>query len=148
MLVVIDMQSNFDASKNKVTQRNICREIISARKKNEPVVVMEFSGCDPTLPIIKKRAQTAKAVFLKKNRDDGSAEIVSWAKRMNVPLWKIRVCGVNTAACVAATVRGLSSKLPSSEIVVVADACNGSEGKREGFSNFPSGKNVRVVRKV
>lgn len=149
ILAIIDMQPNvFFSATNIKTIQNIVREIKQANKDMASVLFVEYGDdrdtYDPTHEIL---VQTCKQLnwqgksdfnFIVKKYDDGSPEIIDAIDKLRLPQELIRVCGVNTDACVARTVEGLDQKLnkfgfdglsldmrkDNTIIEIVWDACN------------------------
>ena len=106
-LVVIDMQEEFSAARNKRIQQAVIQEIQRSRAKRWPIVIVEFEESGGTLPIIRRACKGyPRAVTVTKDYDDGSSEVLE-ALGDITKCRKVRVCGVNTEACVWATVKGL-----------------------------------------
>lgn len=93
-------------------------------------------------------------ITVHKGKDDGSDVVLrvaeGWWGGKHID-GGIRVVGVNTEACVADTVNGLSAAKPDLEITVVGGACNsGGKGpNNEGHDLIVTkGRNVRVLTAV
>lgn len=137
MLVVVDMQESFYPARNRRTIKNVKREMMNARKRREPIVVLECLGCGPTLRCIKELAKRVKAVFVTKSGQDGSHRVFCSFEKQPPPK-RIRVCGVLTDQCVASTARGLALRYKQSKIVVVGDACNSDGPTCESIEALPT----------
>lgn len=127
-LVVVDMQPDFEAAFNPDVVIGVAKQIMLAKHKKWPVILLEYAGCSRThqgfsdlLSGYPRRARISKS------DDDGSYEVVRALERREFPFKNLRVCGVNTDACVWSTVDGLLKRLPKSYLEVVKDAC-GWEG--------------------
>lgn len=126
-LVIVDMQPVFSASTNPDTVIAVTNEILMAKQNNFPIMIVEYersgrthSGFDTILRGYRHKAR------IKKADDDGSQEIVRALLRRKFPQSHLRICGVNTDACVSDTVYGLLLKLHTTRIDVVKRACNTS----------------------
>ncbi len=109
-LVVIDMQEEFSAARGRRIQQEILQEIQRSRAKRWPIVIVEFEESGGTLPIIRRACKGyRRAVTITKENDDGSSEVLE-ALGDITKCRKVRVCGVNTDACVFSTVHGLQKK--------------------------------------
>ena len=58
------------------------------------------------------------------NKNDKSDAIMTKILKKQLRTSIIKICGVNTDACVMETVRSLSEKLPECDIQVIKNACN------------------------
>lgn len=124
-LVVVDMQKSFRAAHNPYTLNNVVREIKKSRLHKSGIVIVQYDQGGILLNEIHKAVKNYNNVdFVIKNSDDGSDEVCNSIMDNFFDYQKLRVCGVNTDACVQSTVEGLSEKLPNATIELVADACN------------------------
>lgn len=123
-LIVVDMQATFTSAKNINTVIAVAAEITKARESNCPIIFLEYEGCGQIhrgfLELL--RNYPYKAV-VRKCTDDGSEEVVRTIKRRKFEDRHLRICGVNTDACVWATCRGLLKKT-NCTLEVVRNACN------------------------
>jgi hypothetical protein len=173
ILLVIDMQPNFRSANRRWLIGMVAREIRAARSAGWGVMFLEYTsgyGSDGTIRGVLLKERTHRcltdllrgydaAITVHKGQDDGSAEVLRAAE-----MWfceggryingGIRVVGVNTEACVASTVNGLSAAMPDLEITVVGGACNsdckaGNAPNNEGHDQIVTkGRNVRVLAAV
>lgn len=135
-LCVIDMQDFFSASKGKRVRKSCIREIKKAMDSNATILFVEYKNYGPTIPLLTKLTKGYRRKFVVlKLHDGGGDEVVNFLTKQHLPKRNIRVCGVNTDACVEATVVGMNENLESSKIEVVADACdsNWKAGHRNGL---------------
>ncbi len=139
----------FPSARNSLTIKNIIREINKANKEQASIIFVEYGDQDncpysPTDDLLKETCEKLNGTgkynyhFVTKYHDDGSEQIIDLIDRLNLPQEFIKVCGVNTDACVARTVEGLDKKLnkfsfdgfkldmrkDNTIIEVVWDACN------------------------
>jgi len=130
ILVVVDMQPDFSASKDRTTVSNISRQIARARSFNQPIILVEYGGFGETIPKIKQLLDDYGNMLyvLEKSSDDGSYEIEMCLIDAWIETEKFLVCGVNTEACVRATAEGLSKRFSDSKVMVLGSACNSDIG--------------------
>ena len=120
-LVVVDMQRHFSPIPTAVTDA-VIDEIRWAKANRQPIVVLEFDGCDETLTRIKHCiGKYQHAAFVTKYNQDGSGHVLAALACLNLETTAMRVCGLYTSACVAATVEGLVES--DCEVCVKAAAC-------------------------
>ena len=131
-LIVVDMQEQFSAANSPHVIKGVRHEIKEARKEKNDIMFLEFEHCGPT----KRKILDGIAFYPQKKHqrvvkedDNGAYEAVRAMKEGGFDLNKIRVCGVNSDACVQRTVNGLTEKLSKSKITVALDAC-GCEANR------------------
>jgi nicotinamidase-related amidase len=150
MLLVVDMQPNaFRAAQDKRTVRAIVHLIEDAKKKREGIIALAYHRdglygfpreSDTALhpKIVAALDGYDRWVLVWKWRDDGGAEVANAARVNGYGVSRIRVCGVNTEACVYHTVYTLSRIWPKSRIRVVAEACNGPCGYTGWADKLPN----------
>ena len=129
MLVVIDVQPRFPASHLVVDA--VVKEIWKARRKKESIVVVKYGHRTKFLKPVYTALKGYRWISVAKNSDDGGVVIFDAISRsgnnLNLSyvnthtIKSIKVCGVNTSACVLSTVRSLSYlRFP---IKVLSHAC-------------------------
>jgi len=144
-LVVVDMQTRYGASQHDWLIENVSREIRAAMDRSHAIVFLEYmsghaddmSGAVAMVDATDRRltelvGRYAKAIVAHKPGKDGSGQVAAVAAWMNDQHSdrghryddEIRVVGVQTGVCVAATVNGLSARMPDTRIILVGDACN------------------------
>jgi hypothetical protein len=129
-LLVIDVQSYFEAANSRRLIRNCKREIRQAIKDKAAILLVEYDSCGRSSACIAKMVENYNRGFvIIKDDDDGSSEIFDAVNRFDLPRSRFKVAGVNTDACVQDTVTGLVNRLKRQKkkrlsIVVIADACN------------------------
>lgn len=151
ILVVIDMQPGYPAALAAVTQWFVKQEIQKQMEQNLPVILVEFDAHEmgETLQSLRELLAGYKRLkVVSKSQNDGSTEVIAACRILtgyDTP-FRLRVCGVNSDACVLETVQGLSEKLPLTSIVVPQDACNCLTGKENDVwvEDFPALPNVVV----
>lgn len=155
-LVIVDMQPCFGTANDERTLSAIETEIFKAKDRRDPVIALEIDCFSPLQDERNPRTHKRLLDHLvgyplyrmeEKRFDDGSGAVVHALDRLGYDeedLRVLRVCGVNTDACVLATVLGLSKKLPASRILVLKDACNTYAGRKNYWPLF-SPTNVFLV---
>lgn len=146
-LAIVDMQYAFTASRSNTVIRNCQREIIKAKKNKNPIILVEYSSQGNTIPSLVKLIKGYKRTWIAvKSGTDGSREVSNIINHYNLPR-NVRVCGVNTDACVQDTVEGLSKSYIISKVDVVRDACNSCvlHGNVYGIENMRSFKLVSII---
>lgn len=124
-LIILDMQNSFSAANDTSTISHVVDAVNLARTKSEGIILVEYLNQGPTLyPIYKALAKYSNKDIVKKRNDDGSREIVNSIMRNFFDYQQLKVCGVNSDACVNKTVTGLSQQLRNSKIKVLKKACN------------------------
>jgi nicotinamidase-related amidase len=129
VLCVIDMQPFFDAARNLQLIDKVIDQIIVSIKRKEHILIVTYDRCGETDHRILNAVDGYKHVkYVTKKNDDGSPEIVKTLEKFTLTDKEtIKVCGVNTWACVKQTYTGLAHKLPDSTIVVLENLCRGTE---------------------
>jgi nicotinamidase-related amidase len=149
VLLIIDMQTKFDAAHSDYTQSYCVKEIKKAIKLNAVVIFVEYNNSGDTVKLLTdvvKKAKYDKAFTIVKYDDDGSQVIDKFLKKKRFPRTHYRVCGVNTDACVIETVYGLSDMYSKKPLIeVVKKACNSQYCHQEGIDEMMDIKNVRIV---
>jgi nicotinamidase-related amidase len=131
ILAVVDMQPGFHAAQHCLP--NVIDLVKKAVVRKIPIVIIELSPSfnKPTYPeIIELVKDYPLLVQTNKNGDDGSKEIKSALESslVDAKLDKIRVCGVNSNACVRATALGLADIYKRSQVILHYEACCGTSG--------------------
>jgi nicotinamidase-related amidase len=147
-LIVVDMQPFFPSSRSTRVKDHCRKEIQKAMDAGAPIIFVEYLGCGPTNPnLVKMTDYYDKTFLVRKRSDNGSSEISKLLSSYRLPARHLRVCGVNTNACVESTVYGLSRKCAiGAKIEVVAKACNaGYNGHQQGLDKMSTYRNVKVV---
>lgn len=118
-LVVVDMQEEFDGS--KICQESVKSLIWHTRAKGDWIIVLEYLGYGQTLYPLSIALDYDRVFYARKDRDDGSQEVVRILKQVRARVSEFVICGVNASACVLSTINGLMKKVDVG-IVVVAEA--------------------------
>lgn len=146
VLVVIDMQKNFttDAGLIQVVER----EVALAVEARTPVVIVDYKFCGDVHEILLDAAELDVGSDLRfavtKHDDNGAAEILGGCRRRAISVEYLRICGVNTNACVQDTTMALARQLPRSRVELLGYACRNSSGPNE-YRDFV-GRNVAVLK--
>jgi nicotinamidase-related amidase len=132
-LVVIDMQPYFSASQNESTIGAVERQILRAIACRRPILIVEYEDCGETDRRLMRHLEGKYELYqvVPKRSTDGSQEVARACRWMGFPRQHFQVCGVNTDACVRATVSGLAYRLPGALVEVIKEACN-----TEGLPNW------------
>jgi len=148
-LIIIDIQPEFKSAITKVVKTTCQEEIQKAMNKRASVLFVEYYKCGRTLRSLTQMTQNYdKKYFIVKDDDDGSCEINTVIKHNRFPCKQIRVCGVNTDACVEQTVLSLASTNPNSKIEVVATGCfseDGTVGHKSGLRCMAKRRNIKII---
>ncbi|MFA5758531.1 MAG: isochorismatase family protein [Clostridia bacterium] len=121
-LAIIDMQSEFEASKNKDLQPSILREINLCRRNNWPIILVEYFNSGNTCRFITNNLRNYnKLLYIIKYEDDGSMPI-DRAVRTITRSKNLRVVGVNTDYCVKQTAVSLARDY-GYKVNIVDDGC-------------------------
>ncbi len=151
-LVVVDMQTGFEAAHEPTTLACVKREINSAFQNNNPIIFLEvpyFSPLDETglghtlreltQPVINYN----KAKVVEKMYSDGSWFVLDACQRNNFDPSHIRICGVNSDVCVFFTAIGLAASKEVGLIEVITDACN-TITKGYNFKDFQDKEKIAL----
>lgn len=130
-LIVIDMQPAFTAHKEAL--KPVLREVINAKKALTDIIIVEFDlrgrewyqpSETVTHPAITRSIKNYKHKHLVlKEFNDGGGEILEYCRIQGIPTNTLRVCGVNTTACVKETVRSLTEDNDVKKIIIAGNAC-------------------------
>jgi|SaaInlV_165m_DNA_1040744.scaffolds.fasta_scaffold133393_1 nicotinamidase-related amidase len=148
-LVVVDMQPQFKASNIPNVIVGVTREILDAKRRKSGIIFLEYT---PTESLGRThdgfssliRGYRAKARVTKKN-DDGSKQVVDALRRRGFASHTLRICGVNTECCVAATVNGLVERLDKTRIEVVKDACESEWERDYDWRSFIKHPRIKLI---
>ncbi len=125
VLIVIDMQPNFGCSNNPKTLDAVADLINNAKHDNAFIVYAQYMRQGKThTNLVKLTNGYINRSFAVANRNDKSGAILTRLVKRQVRSDLVKVCGVNTNACVRATVEGLSNELKEWSIQVIKKACN------------------------
>jgi nicotinamidase-related amidase len=144
VLVIIDMQPRFYTSAKLSTQQAIIKQIKEAKKNDTPVVLLEYAYEGDTLSNIRRSLGKHPYYTLKKHRDSGASVLVPLLEKLRKRgKFILKLCGVNTGACVYRTVKDLTEVSLVKEIQIIWKGCNDPwDSKPHIFERF---KNCRVV---
>ena len=131
MLIIIDMQYEFDAAEDVVGP--VCDAVRQAKNEGRQIVLVEYKcwnhfpnaetcGCRTYYEITSLLEGYTNLVVVTKANDGGGREIID---AVSVFPSDVDVCGVNIGACVRETVEQLSRLVPDSEFTLLEQACNG-----------------------
>lgn len=123
-LIVIDMQESFRASKDPKTIKACLKQILIAKKNQNPILFVEYRNNKRTMDVLLDEVKDYPYfASITKQADGGADKIVGYFDRCRIRPKKLIVCGVNTNYCVKATVVGLA-KYERFDITVIEEACN------------------------
>ena len=119
-LAIIDVQDKFLASKYIINQ--VIHQIKLARRRKDGIVLVELGEPRSYDKIYKALHDYCKFVVVRKESNDGSSEVIDAIYENHYALDRIRLCGVNTCACVLSTLRGLMALDVVHRIEIASDA--------------------------
>lgn len=160
-LVIIDMQKYFyhrglegryitpEQMKESwiETVKHINEQIRQAKKRNIPILVVEFDSNSMDNENWKTDGRICRTIgsypyvkYVKKDYDDGSERIERTLENTDWVVKNFRICGANRVACVAATVKGLAKRYKDAKIHLVKKAITdeGGERGRRGADRLPN----------
>jgi len=145
VLVVVDMQPYFGNSQIPEVMENVIRQMKVFIANGWPIVILEYNNCGASDPRIDALVETPEFRYphlarMVKSDDDGSNEVFLACKKYGFGMGFFRACGVNSTACVLATVQGLNRIAPNALVEVVREAC----GPATDFGQYPKQPNVAI----
>lgn len=161
MLVVVDMQKEYPASELVVNQ--VVKEVRKARRKGEWIMLVEYDESGRTMYRITRELKGYNKVKKVTKVVDNGAYAILWGltipykatlsswKSLNKPtpprrISHIKVCGVNTNACVISTVEGL--RYLDCKITVLSKACaNIFDGKSKEYNQVAHEHALKTMKK-
>jgi nicotinamidase-related amidase len=119
-LIIIDLQSEFAAAcGNKPLINNVKKEIEHAKKLNNHIMFVRYSGAGRIIRSLKEAVKHYDNVsVITKQGQDGWREVLASLPKRN----HLRFCGVNTDQCVYDTVCSIAKRYDR-KIEVVANGC-------------------------
>jgi nicotinamidase-related amidase len=130
-LIVVDMQPGFDAANDERTINNCISYVRQAKKDKATIIIMEYGYDDECNTYGKTHKSITKYLSryenyyrVVKRQDDGSSAVLTHEVAFHFKQNDVRICGVNTAACVARTALGMKERFNLSNVKVLLDACN------------------------
>jgi hypothetical protein len=118
------------------------REIVAAKEKDEPIVLLEYYYGGATYPHILALLEGYRHYERKTKRTFGGAnEVIRACTERGWEMTKFRITGAETYCCVAETSEGLLLACPDSEQEVVRAACF----DKVCGGDFPRHENIRWV---
>ena len=156
-LCVIDMQPYYKASHPAL--QNVIREIRCAKAEGMPIILVKMLNPNKDDPDPVSRWETEifeeieleletydKVMRAGKRNCDGSGAVLRALRRHGYHLANLRVCGVETDACVEATVCSLSRQMRTTIIEVIMDACNHNNKSKDRGETFKEMRDLDNVR--
>jgi len=129
-LCIIDMQSAFSwAGRDPNTLSSVLELIRIAKEDKAYIFDIKLNNCGDVFPEIMELIKDYDRItHLTAYHNSKCSVILDEIRTKNIGTDSIKVCGVNTNACVLETVRDLVKEYKN-DIVVVLDACNGYNHK-------------------
>lgn len=136
-LVIVDMQSEFKVVSNPRLMAAVIRKIRLAKLLEYGIVIVEYgqadgfdewTGGDTHHRILNELQDYKHKTFVVKHVDNGAPQIIEAMEYYGYNRHHVYVCGVNTCACVYATVSGLAKSLPDASVYILSDACRCTHG--------------------
>ena len=121
-LAIIDVQPKFSAAEEILDQ--VVHQIKLARRRSDGIVLVELGGPQSHDEIYQALHGYDKFVVANKNSSDGSREVIDAIYNNKYALDRVRVCGVNTCACVFFTLKGLMALRVFKCIEIAGNAIN------------------------
>jgi len=122
-LVVIDMQPHFEKSMPKV-EETVIEHIQESKRQHDWIILVRITDCGEISDrIMNAVKEYDKVCVIDKEWNDGSNEILDCIGKQNISGEVLKVCGINTSACVADTVYGLHKHDEIKKIIILSDAC-------------------------
>lgn len=165
LLVIIDMQpprnytgfvtAGFVTAEKIETQCEIIRQILLARQKEWPIIILEYATYAPTANNIMAALHGYPyQIFRKKHWDGGESEVVdaiedfkrTFRRRKFHRIKHLRFMGVNTHACVLETVNGCARLMPQKIMEVWMSGCN--DFSHSDIPSFDQKNVVALTREV
>ncbi len=150
ILLLIDLQLEFDAAHDQDLVKIINIEIAKAKKENIPIVNLIYvDNGDVVKPIRKNLDGYSNLVTIQKRKNDGGRLVHELFENMveNSPIGEIYVCGVNTEICVKETLLSLYDYNENYKIFLISNGCS-SENENDHFEqieDFLSDKKINII---
>lgn len=123
------MQYDFKAALSIPTLNNVLREIEKAKQDGQFIYVLEYLYFGKTLDEIQEALKGYHNTHTQiKGGCSGSDHIKKTLQISNHTPKILKLCGVNTDQCVAATANDFAKDNPSITVQVILDACNTDSG--------------------
>lgn len=121
ILVIVDMQPEYSAARNRSLQARIRQTI---RAHQGPVCIVEYEGSGKTFPGIVKACEGKRLFRCVKFRDDGGDCVVgaTFAEGLGRHRHYI-ICGVNTPYCVLGTATGILNNRKDAKVTLFLPGC-------------------------
>ena len=136
ILTIIDMQPRFYAATNKETINAVKNLIINAKKDGAYVIFAQYMKQGKSNHELIKLVNTYyDKSFVVARKNDKSDAIITKIYNNGIRSNDMKICGVNTDACVYSSVIGLSNKLPNWNIHLIKNACNSVTHDKKYINN-------------
>lgn len=119
-LAIIDVQEKFMAASSVI--KRVVHQIELARRRHDGIVLVELGDPQSYDEIYRALRNYSGYVVTKKRHDDGSKEVLDAIRSNKYALDRIRLCGVNTCACVRSTAYGLIRSGFVRKVEIASDA--------------------------
>ncbi len=124
VLLLIDLQTGFDASYDKKLLKTVSNQIKKARSENIPIISLEYINDGDLQPILQNELEGYnKKYTVEKRVNNGGPEVVQVLEKLSILEADLYVCGVNTSACVISTIRWIQTE-SKHNINVIENGCN------------------------
>lgn len=139
------MQLDFLRVSNRKLTTNCIRALNKAVIDNAPIIFLEYEGSGKTINELTNVVQDYENCFyIEKYIDDGSSKVAEIIEDYNIVPDKFVIAGVNTDACVLATVRGLRMRYDQ-DISILESACDSIHFHTNGIEILKNIKGVSII---
>lgn len=150
-LVVIDVQEDYyDVRNYPKFVRNVLKHIEKAIENKAPIIVLSYKNQGVNhRDIVRLLENYDNCSFYIKNKSDGSSFVIRSLKKNHnvVASATVRLCGLKTGDCVAATARGLVDK--GFKVRVIEEACSSlSSAHNRQVAIWERDKKIKVIFKA
>lgn len=138
VLIMVDMQVEFDSSRDDELKKNVTRLLKNAMHDRAYIVIsnyMRFGKIHEDLSgLIRRYPHKA---WCTADRSDKSDAVQTKLVSNKVRPGHFKICGVNLCMCVYDTVEHLADMYPKHKIIVYGTACNCACQTDSGYSKCP-----------
>lgn len=153
MLIIIDLQKPFllpqshakSRSRLQRLERHVTQQIADAKKRRQPIVIVEYQGEGKTVDWVSAKIGKYKKVYkVKKGQDNAYPSLRRCFDKHKIAPKKLTVCGVNTHYCVGSTLKSLVKEGYGVTVPWGAvDCCEKRYKQREFLNGF--GGELKVI---
>lgn len=145
VLAIIDIQPCFSAANSEALLDNISDLIVRAIHESAYVLHVRYYGHESNTKCLTDLTTDYEDTgYCGANQADKSNAILNHLRKNNINATRIKICGVNTAACVNDTVEGLSEKT-NDKVIEVVGSCLGCSYTIENAQDIEFGKLYNVA---